>query len=122
MSDYFFRGQPISGVSAYVLLGSIKRVQEEAPNPTAEEIKALEEIVADFDKKFEEGMKELYPYPEEENIIVQDEKIYVCPKCSNPMYKQKSYAIWWCNKCEYVYDAWYEKEEPNIMDFTTKET
>jgi hypothetical protein len=67
MSDYIFRGQPITGPAAFVLLGSIKRVLELAPNPTAKEISSLEEIVADFDRKFEAAMKEAYPYPDEEN-------------------------------------------------------
>lgn len=69
MSDYIFRGKPIEGVHAWVLLGSIKRVLEEAPNPTAEEIECLKEIVADFEAKFEAGMKEAYPYPGEENEL-----------------------------------------------------
>ena len=66
MSEYIFRGQPISGPGAYVLLGSIKRVLAEAFNPTLDEIKSLEDIVADFDKKVEEDLKKEYPYPGEE--------------------------------------------------------
>ena len=118
MSDYSFRGQPISGPHAYVLLGSIKRVQEEASNPTAEEIKALEEIVADFSNKWQEALREDY---RDENLFLPDGKIYACPKCDEPMYKQKSHAIWWCSKCDHVYDAWYD-EEPVQLIFQSKET
>jgi hypothetical protein len=69
MSDYIFRGKPIEGVHAWVLLGAIKRVQIEAPNPTAQEIEVLEQIVADFQNEFEAGMREVYPYPQEEDEL-----------------------------------------------------
>jgi glycogen debranching enzyme len=65
MSDYIFRGKPIDGVYAWILLGSIKRVLQEAPNPTAEEVQSLEKIVADFEDKFEADMRE-DPWEEDE--------------------------------------------------------
>lgn len=58
MDEYSFRGQPISGLSAYVLLGSVKRVMIECPNPTLEDILALDTIVKDFDKKVAESFEE----------------------------------------------------------------
>lgn len=66
MSEYIFRGKPIDGAHAFVLLGSIKRVLMEAPNPTKEEIESLEKIVEDFGNKLEEDLKKAYPYPWEE--------------------------------------------------------
>lgn len=55
-----FRGQPISGPAAYVLLGSIKRVLSECPDPTLEDVLALDTIVKDFDEKFAESLERAY--------------------------------------------------------------
>jgi len=66
MSEYIFRGQPITGAGAFVLLGSIRRVRDLAPNPTLEDITSLEKIVEDFENKVEEDLKREYPYPGEE--------------------------------------------------------
>lgn len=58
--DYTFRGQPISGPAAYCLLGAIKRVLAEAPNPTLEDILALDKIVKDFEEKFAHDLQRAY--------------------------------------------------------------
>jgi hypothetical protein len=67
MDDYTFRGQPISGPAAYVLLGSIKRVLQDAPNPTPEDILQLQKIVEDFSVKLEEDLIRSYQEIEEED-------------------------------------------------------
>lgn len=51
---YLFRGQSISGEDAFWLLQDIKNVLAKAPNPTSEDVKVLEIIVADFEKGFDE--------------------------------------------------------------------
>ena len=51
MSDYIFRGEPIEGLSAWVLLNSIKRVMEQAPDFTAQDIQVLDDIVKDFENR-----------------------------------------------------------------------
>jgi ribosomal protein L37AE/L43A len=42
-------------------------------------------------------------------------KTYACPKCSKPMFKQKGFAIYWCQACDFVHDMWYD-EPPPIID------
>lgn len=63
MSNYSFRGKSISGFSAAVLLKAIQRVNEEAPNPTPEDIKALEEIVAAFEVEYVESLRQAHEDP-----------------------------------------------------------
>ena len=58
MSEYTFRGKSISGFAAYALLGSIKLVEEKAPNPTPEDIKVLEEICAAFSVEYIESLRQ----------------------------------------------------------------
>jgi len=48
-NEYLFRGKVISGAEAYIILNNIRRVLQLAPNPTQEDIDALEKIVADFE-------------------------------------------------------------------------
>lgn len=57
MDKYLFRGKEITGAHAAFLLRSIELVQQEAPNPTPEEIASLREMVADFGVKFQESMQ-----------------------------------------------------------------
>ena len=64
MSDYLFRGETISGPAAWMLLGSIKRVLTECPDPTLEDVLVLSGIVKDFEEKFDEDLKSAYPDPD----------------------------------------------------------
>lgn len=57
MSDYIFRGKPISGPAAHRLLRSIKEVFLKAPNPTLNDIVDLLKIVDDFGQKFEDDLR-----------------------------------------------------------------
>ena len=65
MSDYSFRGKPITGAHAYVLLGAIRMVQKEAPNLLPEDIETLQEIVDEFEKKFTHDLREAYKEEDE---------------------------------------------------------
>jgi hypothetical protein len=60
MSDYTFRGNPITGPGAYVLLKSIKQVMEDAPNPTEQDIATLEVIVKDMLEKWSQALENEY--------------------------------------------------------------
>jgi hypothetical protein len=68
MSDYMFRGKPITGAMAYVLFDSIQRVLEEAPNPTDEDMKVLSEIMTDWDEKIEEEFQQEIQDHEENSL------------------------------------------------------
>jgi len=55
MSEYSFRGKPITGPHALVLVKAWEVVQEACL--TREDIPTLQCIVDDFAKKFEEGLQ-----------------------------------------------------------------
>lgn len=55
-TEFSFRGKPISGPSAYVLLRAIRLVEQRAPNVTAEDIEALAAIYAQFSKEFDRSL------------------------------------------------------------------
>lgn len=68
MSDYTFRGKAISGPGAYALLSSIKRVLAECPDPTPEDMLALETIIKDFEIKMAQDLEKEYGHnPLEDN-------------------------------------------------------
>ncbi len=55
-TPFIFRGKPIDGVSAVLLLKAIRFVQQKAPDATAEDIAVLTDIREQFGAEFERSV------------------------------------------------------------------